>query len=470
MKAYSAQFFRTIVKELSLPLFFGVPVVETLSDQIGCELFNDNVKWNSLTSLLYRALMLRYWLYPLRSKNSEQIFPEGQIFVTWMDGTPRITDLVLPVLKQLKKIHSCVVLCGNPNVSQYVPYDLPCVAWDHVLSFDVNDWRVEYKQCNKEWAVKIKSICRQYELPIGAVEALQFWLMISSQQVMGCISFLKSARPRVILTDYDRNSKWSCLVLAARLLGISTVTLVHGDMGKDAVACSPVIADKIVCWGELGREKLISAGEPAQKIFIGGCPRLSRNLSATPAVSRMKLLLDPLKPAVMYTATNDEQNMKLVESFCQALEKLDFVSGFVRLHPAEKLSLYSDMIDKHPTVKFFESNIASLDESIASAEAVVFHSSNMGNDVLAKRLPLVLLDFNEYPSGLGCDVVTLAGCPHVRTSHELADVLSKILLDDSFRRKQVLAAEPYVESFCCAYGEESARLTADFIRRQVVCP
>ena len=114
-------------------------------------------------------------------------------------------------------------------------------------------------------------------------------------------------------------------------------------------------------------------------------------------------------------------------------------------------------------MKFYESNQVSVDESIASADVVVFHSSNMGNDVLNKRCPLVLLDIEEQPSGLGRDVVTLAGCPHVRTLQELVDVLRDILLDDSFRRELVLAAEPYVGSISSAYGVESARLTANII-------
>jgi len=463
MKAYSLQIFREIVKERSLPLFFGVSLEETLSDLLGFQIYQDNLKGKRLW--LNRALMMRYWLYPLRSKNSLPTFPEGQILVTWLDGTSRLNDLVLPVLQKLKDDQSCLVLCGNQKVKQFVPNDVQCVAWDQVHSFSVKDWRVEYSLCRSEWVVWIKSICRKYELPIGAAEALHFCMMISSQQVMGSIEFLKVNRPAVIVTDYDRNSRWSCLVLAARRLGIPTVTLVHGDMGKDADSCSPVIADKIVCWGEFGREKLITAGERAENIFVAGCPRLSRDLSATTADSRRKLSLGSLKAVVMYVATNGLQNKKYVDLFCQALESLDIACGFVRLHPEDKLSSYSLLIDQYASVKFFESTQASVDESIASSDVVVFHESNMGNDVLVKRRPLVLLDFEEQPSGLGSDVVNLAGCPHVRTSHELAGVLSKIIVDDSYRRELELAAKSYIKCFCSAYGEESARLTADIIRQ-----
>ena len=463
MKDNPSQIFREIVKEHALPLFCGVSLEETLSDLlISNQIYQYDVKWKRLTCWLNRALMVRYWLYPLRSNNPLPAFPKGQLLVTWMDGSSRFTDLVLPVLQQLTDDHSCVVLYGNQNVTQFVPNEVQCIAWDELHSFEVKDWRVEYSLSKPKWRVWIKSICRQYELPIGAAEALHFWLMISSQQVMGCIAFLKLNRPAVIVTDYDHNMKWSCLVLAARSLGISTVTLVHGDMGKDAASYSPVIADKIICWGEFGREQLITAGERDENIFVGGCPRMSCDLSATSGDSRVKLGLDLLKPVIMYLATipTDKTHLDL---FCQALESLDFALGVVRLHPVYKLSSYSAFIDQYPSVKFYESNQVSVDESIASADVVVFHSSNMGNDVLNKRCPLVLLDIEEQPSGLGRDVVTLAGCPHVRTLQELVDVLRDILLDDSFRRELVLAAEPYVGSISSAYGVESARLTANII-------
>ena len=53
------------------------------------------------------------------------------------------------------------------------------------------------------------------------------------------------------------------------------MTLVHGGIDKEATWFSPVLADKIICWGKLDRNKLIAAGERSEKILIGGCPRFS---------------------------------------------------------------------------------------------------------------------------------------------------------------------------------------------------
>ena len=112
--------------------------------------------------------------------------------------------------------------------------------------------------------------------------------MVASQRVLGCLGFLEAHRPSAILTEYDRNSLWSCLVLAARKLGIPSLTLVHGVIERDAFGFSPVLADHILCWGELDRATLIHAGEASSRVTVAGCPRLSRDLPSPSPEVRQK--------------------------------------------------------------------------------------------------------------------------------------------------------------------------------------
>ncbi len=469
MKTLTHEGFREIEKELSTPLFFGVPLGATLNDTLIINFLNCQGNWHWKTRWLNRARMVRYWLYPRRTVTPSQPLPRGCILVAWLNATQRFTDIVLPVLQELKG-EPCTVLCGNPDVAPLVPVGVSCIAWDQVWFYSVKDWRSEYRYCRPEWAARLKSLCRQFEFPAGAFEELAFGLMSASQNVMGCIAFLKAARPAAIVIDYDRNYKWSCLVLAAHLLRIATVTLVHGVMHEDARGYSPVLADKIACWGEFGREKLLAAGEPPEKILISGCPRLSRDLSVAAAQGRMKLSLDPQKPVVMFATSPERQRLELAESFCAAVEELDFCSGVVRLHPSEKRATYGALIEQHPRVRFFENHMATLDEALAAADVVVVHSSGVGSDALVKRRPVVVLDFETKPSGHGGDLVKRAGCPHARTPNELADILRRMFFDEPFRSQLTLAAEHFVESFCRAYGGDSARLIADIARQAARLP
>jgi hypothetical protein len=235
-------------------------------------------------------------------------------------------------------------------------------------------------------------------------------------------------------------------------------------MNRNACGFSPVLADKIVCWGKFDCEKLLAAGEPSEKVLIGGCPRLSREFTVNGDERIMKLPLDQQERVVMYATSPERQSLEFVELFCSAVGRADFISGMVRLHPSERLEKYRTIVDQHPKVRFIESHEEKLDASLASSDVVVIHGSGVGGDALVKRRPVVVLHEVEL-SGYVAELVKVAGCPHARTSEELVKILYKILNDELFREKLALKAEDYVIKFCNVYGEESARLTADFVRK-----
>jgi len=454
---------REIQELISMTLFFGIPLGSTLNDTLLTHFWNGRGEWNWKTLLLNKIRITQHWLYHCQSKKLSFVLPHDHILAAWLSGTSRINGIMQPIIQSLKG-DACVVLYGTSNVIPFIPDGVPFIAEDQLWNYSVKEWRAEYRKCRFQWAVQLKSLCRKYEFPVGAFEHLELLLMIASQNIAGSISYLKKNRPAIVLTDADRSFKWSCLVLAARKLGIPTVTLVHGGIDKEATWFSPVLADKIICWGKLDRNKLIAAGERSEKILIGGCPRFSRDLPVVANNNLMKLSLNREIPVVMYATHIERQNFDLVESFCKAVENLDFLLGIVRLHPSENIVNYRAIIEKHPGVKFFENQAATIDESIALVDVVVVHGTTVGSEALLKRVPVVVFDFDADPSELAIDFVNIAGCPHARTPDALADILRKILLNDSYRQKLQMAAENYVNDFCSTYGEESARLTASFIR------
>jgi len=307
-------------------------------------------------------------------------------------------------------------------------------------------------------------VCRRFELPKGAFDVLSLDLMIASQNVAACLRFLEGSRPSVIVTEADRLNKWSCLVLAARQLRIPTVTMVHGVMHENAVGYTPVLADSIVCWGNADRTKLVAAGEPPEKIVVGGCPRLSRDLRVTRDEGRARLALNPHMAVAMLASSPEQQRLDLAELFCSAFENLDCMSAVVRLHASETRAPYAAIIKRHPRVLFIENADATLDDCLAAADVVVVHSSGVGGDALVKGRPVVVIDRETIPSGHGADLIEQAGCPHVQSSSKLADVLLKIILDANYLQALAVSADRFVSEFCSAFGPESARLTACIVR------
>ena len=343
-----------------------------------------------------------------------------------------------------------------------VPAGIPHLPFREVMDFDARAWRREYERCRPSWGRTIRDGCERYAFPEGAFELLSLELMVASQSVLGCLGFLEAHHPSVILTEYDRNRLWSCLVLAARKLGIPSLTLVHGVIERDAFGFSPVLADHILCWGELDRAKLIDAGEAPSTVTVAGCPRLNRHLPSPSLEGRRRLGIDHDGPVAMLATSPESTRFELAEAFCTAIEQLPGMSGVVRLHPSEDLTSYQTMIVRHPTISFVENGRASSDEALAATDVVVVRASGFGSDALVKRKPVVVLSPDQKPTGHDLDLIELAGCPHAHDADELAAVLGRIAQDPAFRAEREIAAER--SSRDSARPSETSRRTSPRLR------
>ncbi len=456
--------FREIEAALSLPLFEGVEMGHTLNDPLANQLVDGLGDWRRRTAWINRARMLRHQLVLGQSRVPDAPSLNGRILMTWEKPTPRFDELLRPVLQHFED-DEAVVFYGNPALLPLLPERVPSIGWNHMPLGETRSWRNEYRRCRPEWKRTLETICRRLNLPRGAFEVLSLSLLLASKRVAACLQFFRNNRPSVILTEFDRNYLWSCVVLAARQLGIPTVTLVHGVMRQDALGFSPVLADVILCWGESDQKKLIAAGEPPERIAVGGCPRLTRELRLTAAESREKMALDLEKPVVMFATSSETQSVPLAEMFCQALETANFATGIVRLHPSEKLATYANLASRYPRIRFMENQEMSLDESLAATDIVVVRSSGVGSDALVKRRPVVVLNPESDLIGHDQDLVEEAGCLHVRTTGQLAEILRRLVLDRDFQAQQVAAAEQYSLRFCRVCGDESAQRIVEIVRQ-----
>ena len=455
--------FREMEAALSNPLFFGIPLGATLNDRFVTAFIDGLADWRPRRKWLRRLLTHRHRISPKTHRGTGANFSPGRVLVTWSIPSHRYDRLLLPVLERLDE-GECAVLHGHDGVAQLLPAGIPHLPYREVMDFDTRVWRREFARCWPSWERTIRDACARYDLPEGAFELLSLELMVASQRVLGCLGFLEAHRPSVILTEYDRSALWSCLVLAARKLGIPSLTLVHGVIERDAFGFSPVLADHILCWGELDRAKLIDAGEAPSKVTVAGCPRLSRDLPSPSLDGRRRLGLDHDGPVAMLATSPESIRLELAEAFCKAIEQLPGISGVVRLHPSEDLASYQTVIASHPTVSFVENSSASMDEALAATDVVVVRASGFGSDALVKRKPVVVLCPDQEPTGHDLDLIELAGCPHARDSDELAAILGRMARDSAFRAEREIAAEHFVTRFCAAFGSESADITAAAVR------
>ncbi len=437
---------------------FGMALGALLNDVVIIDLINGQGRWSSARR--FRWLVGR-WLISRRKAVRPAPLPAAAsdaILVTWRASSPRVDELLIPVIEELGP-QRCTVLYEKQSVVANVPHEASLLQLFAVLPHEPEVWMAEFHRCWPAWKAALKKVCRRYGLSAAVYERLAIELVHGSQFFVGFRQLLASLRPAAIVTEYDRSSRWSCLLLAARSLDIPTFTLQHGVLGDDGIGYVPLVADKIFCWGESARDVLLRCGVSPERIVLGGCPRLDRQLTVTTSQARAKLGLDATKPVVMLaTAPYAElDRTRLVEIFAGCIERLLDTTGIVRLHPSEKLDDYGKLAAAHPAIRFFENRAATIDESLAAADVVVVHNSGIGGDAVVKGRLAIVADLAPSPLGHGRDLVEQAGCPCVQSAADLLATVRTLLLDDAARCRQHARADRFVDRFCAYFGRDSAR-------------
>ncbi len=454
--------FREIEAELSQFRYGEIPVGLTLNDQLLIDFFWGHGDWRRRAKWLNQARRVRHRVLPRSEGRVDGFGSNRPVLITWQTSTPHIDNLLLPILDELGG-HRCTVITGQQGAIPGLPHDVPVIDGGRGPAYHVADWWTRYRSDRSVWAKQLAGLCRRHDLPSGAFEALALGLMVGSQRIERFLQFLRRHRPSAILTEDDRQHLWSCLILAARHLGIPTATLVHGVISPSAVGSVPVLADLVICWGELDRGKLLSAGEAPEKIVIGGCPRLTRDLGVPAAVARERMGLGPGASVVLLATSPDRGYLELAELFCRSLDGMADLTGIIRLHPTENVSVYAQVARRYPKVRFMENREATLDESLAAADVVIVRGSGVGSDALIKGRLVVVLGPRSETVGHDEDLVRFAGCPRAHTAEEFSEILHRVLHDQTFREGLSDSAERYVAGFCAAFGRDSARLIAQTV-------
>jgi GT2 family glycosyltransferase len=462
---FSIEVLRDIETSLSDPTFRGVPLGPTLNDVGVIEFYLGHGDWSAAARWKNRLRRVKYSLRPVSGRMPLPTIPRNRILITWLRDNFRFSGLVHPMLKEFEPERP-VVLCGENETLDRVPDGFQTLSWRQAMQFDIAAWRADYRKCRNSWHERLRDLCDRRRLPRGAYDLLAFHLLLASQYTAGCLEMLPILQPTAILVEYDRNAMWSCLVSAARRLGIPTYTMVHGVLNEHALGYVPVLADKIFCWGEIQHRQLIAESESPGKVVIAGCPRFTRELTTTPAEARAELGLPVDRPVVLFGSTmvSKQERLDMAELFCVAAEKVGDVSAVIRLHPSERLDIYESVAKHHPTVRFSNNSDATLDEILAAADIVVVPNSGLGSDALIKRRLTIVLDVPNQRLGHGADLIEQAKCPRATNAAELADAVRQLLFDENERRNHFTLAEHYVAQFCSAFGSDSARRIGEQIR------
>jgi len=270
--------------------------------------------------------------------------------------------------------------------------------------------------------------------------------------------FSKSTiKPKCIITEFDRNSVSSALVLSARNYNITSITLTHGvicDYGF-----TPLLADYIFCWGRFQQNQLMGQGVSSNRILITGNPMIKafrqRNISKSGLV-------------VCFAISPEISNRTMIEIFISAIKGFDQITGMVKLHPSllKKNYLWINELSSNVIIK--DCTEITNSELFEKTDLLLVHQSGIANEALASGIPVVILepDGDDNFSELQRELIIKAGCKAASNLEQLIAILSDFTADpESFKIEGRARSRKYLDDLFDTIGEESIQAMISGINR-----
>jgi hypothetical protein len=269
-------------------------------------------------------------------------------------------------------------------------------------------------------------------------------------------------KPKCIITEFDRNSLASPMILSARKHNILTITLTHGVI---EYGFTPLLADHILCWGKCQKERLISLGVEPYRISVTGNPMI-KVIERCPGKKTRSS--NNVKVCLAIGPEAEYLNKSLIEAFDYAVEQLEQVEGIIKLHPTLKRGNYKWINSISSKVIIFDSLDITNSELFNIIDLLIVHFSGIANEALAAGTPVVLLQptGSLYLNVLQTELNQKAGCKIAANTKDLIEILDEVIANpDLFRIESIKKSKEYLENLFEFIGDESVRVMISEIDR-----
>jgi len=260
--------------------------------------------------------------------------------------------------------------------------------------------------------------------------------------------------PKCIITELDRTTLPSPLILTARKFNVFSITLTHGVISE--YGFTPLFADHIFCWGKFQMSQLISLGIEPNRISITGnpmfkdfCPKIGIGNRSTTGKIKVCLAISPEGAKI---------NHLLLDIFIAALEQSTQINGIVKLHPNLKRKSVEWILSVSPNIKIFESSDITNCELFNSIDFLIIRYSGIANEALAAGVPTSILN-PKIISGLNIlqvELIRNAGCDLATNTKELIEIFKKMSsAPDLYKKNSMAKCSNYLMNLYEFKGEDS---------------
>lgn len=209
-----------------------------------------------------------------------------------------------------------------------------------------------------------------------------------------------NARPKVLLTTTDPDTKILPYIICAKGLGAITVALQHGIFFKsDPPSCKPV-SDHFITWSTLSKNTLLENKNFRDvNITIGKYPFYSKKKDIYYINKNFaKRRIINKKKRVLFLSAIDIVDSSLknyfLRKFFDAIDSLgDILELTVRPHPHQNIRNLTALADRS-RVKVDIQKAGDLNSAIRKADIVIFENTTAGFNAMLAKKPTVY--FNPY--------------------------------------------------------------------------
>ncbi len=388
-------------------------------------------------------------------------------------GSSRLLEMTLSIADRFD-VGQKLFLCTGSMQVEADKFSSP-LKFLRAQSFSFQQWREHLTRLWPLFISRIESADRRFGLGKAVCYQLLSALAWAVADFLAAERLLDRVCPSVVIVEHDRHPSESIFCQVARNRGIPTVTLVHGvQSSKDEwekVKWVPLVADRVVVWGELMRDYFLSHGVQQDRISIGGYPK-TKPLSRENYRRAETLLRDPdclsggnTVPVVLLLSSNLTMSKKAAELFFAVGARLSGVRLMVRPHPDEPLDWYAEHLPAG-LASVQNPKMWSLADSLASASIVVGSGSTACLDALLLSLPLVLIpdDSDSYEDmPLLLAAASSGAAQTAATAEELRCVLDK-LLGSKTAVGQSAGSNSFATACAAHLGDDAAEATAAILR------
>lgn len=273
------------------------------------------------------------------------------------------------------------------------------------------------------------------------------------REIVALSNLLTKLAPKAILLASDAHRIERIIVQVAKKQEVATYVVQHGaPIWRYGYV--PVVADKMLVWGEDAFNWFVKHGVPSEKLVIVGNPRFDKlaviNLEKK-RVAKMKLFLLP-------NPIDRDLTSKMISSFISAVRFHDG-PAIIKLHPSETdIDWFRDQIPEHLKSKIQISTLPLAEVGISMGDVAVVGNSTAGVDVVLLggtivnvKLPGMPnpIPYSKYKVGVDADL------------ENIGDAIFRVKINDQEQR--IKNRKIFLEKFLYRLDGKSAKRASTVI-------